>query len=398
MNKRDFLKTSILSTFGACALNSACTLNQTPNINKPLHIEPKQTDIYKISCPLPFNFKLIEELASLNKKYKKSKIVTLFNNIPAPASNGFNHWISIVKGPNSDINSYSDFFKYARYAKEKGFNICYLLNSPKPFNDNDYKTFKNNFKYLINLLEKENITDIKVGNVQTAQLLKELNPNFNLSISTACEFHNVSIYKNFIHQFPNTKLIDISIDENHNFHFLSNMRKMFPDIKLELMVDEFCIKGCPARISHASEASFCRYLCHLYTKKNYIESSCKTVMIYPWNLSYYSSIGINNFKFVLKERRNNLVRIDSLKNYLDCVEYGIDFYTAKQFVSDFCWKDNVEIPNDLKVSHLIKYLPDIKHFITHGDKCSTECSVTYFYCDKKADEMNKFLSSFGVNA
>ena len=53
-------------------------------------------------------------------------------------------------------------------------------------------------------------------------------------------------------------------------------------------------------------------------------------------------------------------------------------------------------PKKLKISNLFPYIPNFKHFIVNGDKCSTECGVTCFYCDKKADEMNEFLNSIGV--
>ena len=80
------------------------------------------------------------------------------------------------------------FIKYAKYAMDRGFEICYLLNSPKPFSEKDFNIFKDDFYRLLDDLYKNNIKHIKVGNTQVATLINEHNPDFKLSASTAFAF------------------------------------------------------------------------------------------------------------------------------------------------------------------------------------------------------------------
>ncbi|MBR1618009.1 hypothetical protein IJ670_07655, partial [bacterium] len=145
MNKRTFLKTSLLSTLLASTsllgCNKKSNVQVINNNSDKLNIIPKQTEIYQISCPLPFNYNLIDELYELNKISKKSKITTLYNNIPLPLAKNLT-WVHSQHGENYSFKSFNQFKDYALYAKEKGFNVCYLLNSPKPFNNNDLKNFR----------------------------------------------------------------------------------------------------------------------------------------------------------------------------------------------------------------------------------------------------------------
>ena len=56
--------------------------------------------------------------------------------------------------------------------------------------------------------------------------------------------------------------------------------------------------------------------------------------VYPWQLEYYSAIGINNFKFAAYPvKRANFNNISFLKNYLEMVENGIEGYSADTFIN-----------------------------------------------------------------
>ncbi|MBR1611774.1 MAG: hypothetical protein IJ672_09910 [Methanobrevibacter sp.] len=399
MNKRIFLKTSLLSTFLATSSLFGCNKNSNiqvlDNNTDKLNIIPKQTDIYQISYPLPFNNNLIDELYELNKTSKKSKIITLYNNIPLPLGKNLT-WLQSQHGINNSFKSFNLFKDYALYAKEKGFNVCYLLNSPKPFNNNDFKHFRKEFEEVLNMLIESKITDVKVGNVQTLELLKEYNINFNLSASTCFKFHSLSQFKNLLENYPNIKLIDISIEENHNFHFLTNMRKMFPNVKLEVMCDCFCIKGCPYEIFHLSEYSFCVKNCNKIVDKNPLLFSFKSGKIYPWNLEYYSALGINNFKLIGEGQRARFKDINRIKNYINAIENGMDSYNINNFLEAFFDITNSNLSNSFKLSNTKPYLPDISHFIKHGHLCSTNCNVSCNYCETKAKQLGQFLNEIGV--
>ena len=393
MKRRDLLKTGLslasLAALSGCSAKSSITLKDTDEII------PKQTGTYIFSCPMPFDFKVIDELVEINKRYKKSQIKTLFNNTPMPLSKKFNAWMQVNRGYNFNVNSYDDYAKYVRYAISKGFDICYLLNAPKPFTKEDYDTFKNEFKWLLGFIKDTGIKDIKIGNTQTASLINEIDPSFTLSASTALEYHSLAQYKNLIEIYPNIKLIDVAIDENHNFHFLENLKKLLPDIDIEVMVDESCMKGCPARISHISELSFCRFDCYKIKTENPIFYAFKYGRVYPWNLEYYSAINVNNFKFSAAGERFDFTKLKPMKQYLDGVEYGVEGYGAKEFLKEFLLT-NTNIREEVKVSYLIPYLPDVRHFVKNGQYCATRCGDECNYCRDMAEKMNKFLDS--INA
>ena len=397
MKRRDLIKTGLLG-LSAGALISGCNKEATENItdSSELKITPKQTGTYEFSCPLPFNYKTIDEIVELNKSLTKSKVTTLYNSIPNPLGKKFNRWIHIERGQNTDIKSYDDFFKYVDYAKSKGFEFVYLMNSPKPFSQKDFFTFKDELSKLLDLLIKHDIRNIKVANNQVAELINDYleNPDyFNLSASCAFEFHNIEQYNHLLNNYPNFNLIDLTYDENQNFKLLSSLKKRFPKIKLELMVNEQCIKFCPARISHVSEESFARFQCHtrnLGSLKYFAQLS----YIYPWDLEYYSSLGINNFKFTAiglnRQGRNNFKDISAMKYYLDIVENGIKDYTVKDLQSIF-HASILQSDKDLKLSDIKSLFPDIRYFIAHGHECSYKCGVDCNYCYECAKKLEKVL-------
>ena len=393
ISRRDFLKTSLLAT-GAVAL-SGC--NKEVAQNDELEIIPKQTATYEFSTPLPFNYKTIDDIIALNSTLNKSQVTTFYNNAP---NQDFNNWISIDRAKNDFIKTYDDFAKFVKYAIGNGFKFSYLMNSPKPFSQKDFNTFKDEFLYLLDFLYKIGVRDIKVANTQVASIINQFAPNtFNLSASTAFEYHNVSQYHNLFLGYPNFDLIDVSNDENQNFKFLKSLRKAFPDKKLELMVNEFCIKGCPARISHISEDDYFQFECtKMKLEKGILYYFFKTGAIYPWNLEYYSSIGINNFKFIssngsINNLRSNFHDITSLQTYLTCVENGTNGFLTSDFINKMFDKLNqTQVPsNSSKLSDLQQYLPDIRHFVAHGHECTVKCGVECNYCELCAKRTENFL-------
>ena len=337
MNRRDLLKMGFLTTVMSLC---GCKKVKTTNLDDKETIIPKQTGTYIFSAPMPFSISTIDALCDLNQKYKKSQIKTLFNNTPMPLSSGFNAWMQVNRGYNFNVKNYNDFAKYVKASIEKGFSVCYLLNAPKAFSEKDYSTFKKDFIWLLGYLKDIGIKDIKVGNTQTATLINEIDNSFNLSASTALEYHSVTQYDNLVEMYPNMDLFDIAIDENQNFHFLRNLRKLFPKIAIEVMVDESCMKGCPARIPHISELTFCRFDCQKIKQDDPLLYAFKYSRVYPWNLEYYSAIGVNNFKFSAAGHRIDFSNLKELNDYLECVENGPETYLAHDFVQNFLLTPN----------------------------------------------------------
>ena len=381
MKRRDLLKTGLLA-LGGVAVLSGCNSKEEIGENN-FNITPKQTDTYKFSAPLPFNYDLIDELADYNKGLKKSKVTMLYNNIPMPLSKNFNFWVQINRGENKNIKSFDDFAKYVNYAQSKGFEFCYLMNSAKVMSKNDFPRFQKDFYQILDFIHNIGIKKIKFSNTQVASLINEYGKPFELSSSTAAEYHNLVQYENLITNYPNINFIDIAIDENQNFPFLANMRKRFPKVTLELMVNEMCLKGCPARISHGADYDFKVFDCmHVSEQKGMVNHFFKTGVIYPWNLEYYSALGINNFKIVPimnPELRANYTNLKPLKTYISCVENGIANMSAYEFFNEMFFT-MINVSKDLSLAELVPYFPHMNQFVKYGDKCAAHCGVDCNYC------------------
>lgn len=391
MDRRELLKSGLLVAGVAAVGLTGCSKSNNLNVDDDLSIAssppPKQKEKFEISTPLPFSYELIDEMYEMNTLYKKSRIVSLYNNIPLPFAGDFNDFFACQRGVNINIKSYDDFGKYVKYAQKKGFDFIYLLNSPKSFSEHDFNIHKKKLYELLDFLHDIGCKNIKIGNTQMGTIINEYKYKFDLYASTTFEFHNTRQYINLVKNYPNIKGFDLAIDENRNFPFMRNMHRLFPDKKLEVIVNEPCIMGCPARVSHASSI-FKFYKCGKV--RDEIMDICKPNKVYPWTLAYYQQAGVNSFKLTSYPLRANFKRLYFLTDYLDCIETDItksnmsfQFFIARIFLRYTRYKE------DIKLKDVISYLPDIRRFIKDGDKCAARCGIECTYCDECALKIKK---------
>ncbi len=392
MKRRDLIKSGVIAVSAAAVgIAGYKKIEDYNSSSKKMSISPKQTDVYKICTPLPFRFELIDEIENLNSELKKSQIKILYNNFPYPLSSEFNWQFAAVRGRNYNINSFDDFARYVKYAQDKGFNFVYLLNSPKPFSEDDFNKYKKNLFVLLENLQSIGCREIKIANTQLMQIISKEKMGFKLSASTSFEYHNVSQYVNLINTYSSIKSINTAIDDNRNFIFLKNLKRLFPEIDIEVMVNEKCMHGCPARISHCAsffEAFPCMTLAEKTGKLKYF---LKSNVVYPWQLEYYSAIGINTFKFMSYPMRADIDNLNFLKNYLMCLENGINNLTVSDFFNGIFEVGLSHIKNNVKLSEIMPYLPDMKHFVKNGDRCANICGIDCNYCIKCAEKIGKII-------
>ena len=399
MKRRDLLKTALIAAGGAFALSGCKSTDEKPVIKDSdvISITPKQTGIYKFSTPLTFNHEYIDELAKHNQTYKKSQIDVLYNNLPWPATSKYNEWFHTKRGENNKIKNFNDFKQYAKHAMDNGFRVCYLVNSPKPFNDKDAEPLLKDFYKLLDDIYAAGIRDIKFSNPQVAELITNHNKEFKLTASVLLEYHNIAQYENLIRLYPNITRIVVTKDENQNFKFLKNLRKMFPDITIEMMLNEGCIKNCPSRIACMSDSETTYIGNHLgcyYVKNDPILTFYKNGTIKQWDLGYYSAIGINDFKLVQNINRAEDTFNRDIKPYMDFVEYGFESELLQKYVLSIMPFSEV-YPEDIKVSQFVPYFQDMKFFVKNGHKCGDICGLECRYCEQKADKLQEFIESFG---
>ncbi len=396
MKRRDLLKTGLVTLGAGTIALTGCAKKDNSSSDDIL---PKQTSGYEFSCPLPFDYKTIDEMAEFNSTIKKSKIAILHNNIPAPLVNKYNRWIHISRGKeNPSIKSLEDFGKYVKYASDKGFDFSYLMNSPKSFTEKEYLTFKDDFLKLLDYLKKIEVKNIKVGNNQIIDLINQHAPGeFNLQVSTCFELHNISQYKNLFEMYSNIDFIDISHSENQNFALFKSLKKLYSDKKIEIVInEENCIKKCPARLIHSEEPDFCRFDCRkLSGKMGLLHYFVKSGSIYPWDMEYYSAMGINNFKFMPKpQSRSDYRDLDPIKKLLSIIENGYENYTIKDMYDANWFPPFIvqEKTKNIKLSEIAPLFPNMKYFIKYGNKCATRCETECNYCLECAKKIEKVLS------
>lgn len=398
MDRRDFIKS--ITVLGCVSATSfVCgELSQSKKISDSNNnaaddkiaaniFMPWIDKVYEFSSPLPYNFDFIDEMAELNNSLNKSKIKTLYNSLPSNTKNNLCNFVeSPVRGVNPAIKDFDDFAKYVVYAQKKGFDFCYALNSPKPFSQEDFEEYKDRLYALIENLKSINCYKVKVANTQLFEFFKEF-PEFELSGSTSFEYSSIKQYQNLLKVYPNIKAFTVTIDQNKNFALLKNLKKMFPKVKFEIMVDEPCLSGCPARMSHPCSSMFV-FPCNEIIRKAPWQYICNSNIIFPWQLHTYAKFGFNNFKLIGRgsKARINLENIKFAEVYLKSIENqnldnellqplmdAMGFYTL--------FKDK-SLVKDLK-----KYLPDIAYFIKNGSSCSEKCGVDCKYCYECAEKL-----------
>ena len=363
--------------------------------------------MYEFSAPMPFFPKYIDILCIINQETEKSKIKTLYFSLPSnsPDFTGFEQgrytW---------QENAGFDYWKpLIEYSLEKEFNFIYLLNSPKVYNP-EHESIDEHLEKLNSLLQKLKslgCTKVRVCNPQVMGYLNENYPEFELYVSTSAELHNIKQYANMLSMFNNIKEFVPAFDLNKNFKFLKNFKQRYPNIKLELMVNESCLPGCPirnphnifsSRITNFKDGRAC-FTNNFYLGKcseiKYRQGAfylCNANVIYPWEIEAYSEIGINNFKLIGR----NSDRFDNGRYFVSYLLYlkGVDNYKhiAPHPIRHFLNGNTLEIP----VRELRDYLPDIEYFKKNGHLCASSCGAECSYCFKCAEKVQEVLDKYAA--
>ena len=119
--------------------------------------------------------------------------------------------------------------------------------------------------------------------------------------------------------------------------------------------------------------------------------------IYPWNLPYYSSIGINNFKFVPTYQRASDTKMEQIKKYMHVIEHGIYDSNINYLCSQVGFEILSKLPRKIIIEKFLKpFTMDMEYFIEHGDECATRCRAECNYCFEKYDRFVERLKEYGI--
>ena len=362
--------------------------------------------MYHFSTPMPFYKEQINKLININNKVYKSQINTLYFSLHTNSS-GFTGF----EQDRYDWNTVTDFNYWKpliEHSLNNNFDFIYILNSPRTQNcaDDNLKIMLDKLDNLINNLRSLNIKKVRVCNPQLMGYLNKYYPDIELYISTSLEYKTIKEYSNLFNMFNNIKEFVPSWDLNKNFNFLKNIKLKYPNIKVELMVNEGCIPGCPFRYihNHWNKIQPTKENYNFYYTCGYITSTCgktsnknrpyyltSTNIIYPWEIKEYKKIGITNFKLV--GRNSDEFQTGEYLKYYEYYLKGID--DIKNIENIPIRYFNHYITHDENLNYTVKeikpYLPNIKHFINKGHLCAAICQAECNYCQKCAQKLEKAI-------
>ena len=361
--------------------------------------------MYEFSAPMPNTKDDINRLLDINKEVKESKITSLYNTLPSNCElfTGFEQARNFA----FEYSGWEYWKQLIAYTLESNCEFIYLLNNPRPLavENSDFLKQLEKLDILLNELKKLGVKKLRIASAQLSSYIGEHYKNFEILASTSLEYKTICEYQNLIYFHKEVKQIVPSSDINKNFKLLTVLKKSYPNIQFELMVNEGCLKGCPNRILHEMISidtpvvinndvclsnSYAAYFCNIISKKYPIQNFVINTNIFPWEIKQYKNIGITNFKFTGRENyyyyfeellnayRNYLKGVDDIKLIKNC-DLGM-------FTQHFMLNKHIR---QLKIKDYKKYLPEIKHFKKYGHLCASKCGVECKYCYKCAEKIQK---------
>ncbi len=361
---------------------------------------------YKFSLPMPYEKQNIEKLIDLNKQIEKSKITSLYASLPSTCEMFTEFEQSRnIQFDKTDFNYWKYLFSYSL---EKEVDFIYLLNSSMPF-DFQNPSFNKKLEKLDKLLQEFRVVGVnklRVANPQLMSYLGKYYSDFNIYASTSLDYKTISEYQNLILMHPEIKQIVPSHDVNKNFKLLKNIKHDYPNLEIELIVNEGCMQGCPHRSLHEnlnydnsvnnnSDLSisnrYCITYCSHIIKKYPFLSLTLNNNIYLWEIEEYVKIGINKFKLVGRDAYT--FRFEQYLNEYLMYFKAIDNYKSIENISINSFINRLvqnEILSELKTKEIKHILPQIEHFKKYGHLCSSKCGVECRYCYKCAEKIQKF--------
>lgn len=345
------------------------------------------------SAPMPYSREYIDEIVKINSIIEKSKIMSLYLTLPSTSDffTGFEQGRNLFF-EKKDFDFWKDLMSYSL---KKGFDIIYCLNTTYiPFSQEEKDEQLEKLNRLLIELKKIGVNKLRVTNPFLIMYLNIKHSDFILYASTSLEYKTVLEYRNFLSFYPNIKQIVPSSDVNKNFVLLKNLRKRFPNLEIEIMVSQACIKGCPHRILHQGMEGYGIKFCTNSYMKNIAANLCNSNNIYPWEIKEYLNIGINQFKFVGRDNYPDSTAklLNKYFIYMKAID-NIKSVENEPFDTLIHYIPNGEfLTDEIKIKDIKPFLPNINHFKKKGHLCSSYCRQECKYCFKCAEKIEKKLN------
>ena len=364
---------------------------------------------YEFSLPMPTKKEHIDDFVKINKKLTKSEITSLFFALPinSPDITRFEQIRTILEKV-----TYFDYWKeIIEKAKENNFDVIYLLNSSRPLliQSSFLSTQLEKLDILIKNLLASGCNKVRISNLQLLAYIAKKYPEVEIYVSTTLEYNYLRQYENLIKFFPQIKQIVLSHEVNKNFKLIKNLKKIYPNLDIEIMVNEGCISGCPLRNYHnmattyvskkllltldeTMQQSFFYNTCTKNDDTDFFKEICLSKDVFPWELETYRKIGINKFKLVGRDSVQFREGIfENFETYLLGIE---DYNNIKNSLFENFNHHLKPRERKFLVKEIRPYLPRIEHFIKYGHLCASQCGIECQYCFKCAEKLEKKFQPF----
>ncbi len=186
-----------------------------------------------------------------------------------------------------------------------GYGFNYVLNAACLGNTEYSPQHYAAFRELLDWLSKLEVESVTVSIPYLMELIQHHYPQLKIVASVLCHIDSVDQAR-FYQQLGVSEITMVQLF-NRNFKFLKNFSQKL-DCKLQLIVNNACLLGCPYRRYHANinaHASSSQWtqpgfdyptLCCTRARLAHPEELIKSPWIRPEDLHYYEEIGLDRFK------------------------------------------------------------------------------------------------------
>lgn len=263
----------------------------------------------KLGCN--FDLKLLDGVTALNEESDACKIVELYGSDRRHAALTARPEYRL---PDVDLRELEN---YVGECVKLGLSFNYTMNTPYPGPKREIEEQAPIIQQFVGYLQDIGVTTLTVATPLLAQIIRDRSSSIAIEVSTIANVDSVTQIKAWKDRYDVAKVC-IALSKNRSFHFLANAgdycRKN--DVQLTVIANEFCSTGGMADSSSTGciYRQSC-YLCHAgnidkeddLRLKGYPMSQCmasrtrgaswlKCMFIRPEDMSYYSSLGVDQFK------------------------------------------------------------------------------------------------------
>jgi collagenase-like PrtC family protease len=308
--------------------------------------------------------------------------------------------------------SRDEFANHLRFLHEANIAFDYMLNANYIGGKSSIQKNEKKIKEYIKFLVDCKVDSITVTLPIMAYFVREVSSDIHLGLSTIANLDTVT-QAMIWHEEYNVDKICSNLYKNRDFNFLKSLSKYCKqnNIKLSLIVNEFCGNGIFLNNNERCSATNCIHRDHCYqlhsigySKKdvlpnNYPMGICeksrksnsawlKSNFIRPEDLHFYNNVGIYDFK--ITGRTGSTEYIEKIATaYLSGFYKGNLLGLWKHLetinnnkINDSLYDGNFYVPNELLDGFLT-------HWVSGKNKpCAHEvCGVTCQYCDDFLDSI-----------